>query len=353
MRENQNFSNTLIMWYLINKRDLPWRKSKNPYLIWLSEIILQQTRIAQGTSYYEKFVDEFADIFALANAEEKHILKLWQGLGYYSRARNLHYTAKTIVEKYNGQFPESYDELIKLKGIGDYTASAISSIAFNLPHAVVDGNVYRVLSRIFGIESPINESKGVKEFKVLAQQLLEVDDPGTHNQALMEFGALICLPKNPKCTSCIFNNSCYALQAKRIDVLPVKIKKLKVRKRYFNYLVIDDQQGATIIRQRKGKDIWQNLFEFPLHESKNVLLEETEMEDIISEEFPTLKSYTFKRFNQEPIVHKLTHQTLFASFWIIQTEGRTKNHITWEDLKNIALPVLLQNFVDKYQGPYE
>ena len=143
------------------------------------------------------------------------------------------------------------------------------------------------------------------------------------------------------------------MQAKRIDVLPVKIKKLKVRKRYFNYLVIDDQQGATIIRQRKGKDIWQNLFEFPLHESKNVLLEETEMEDIISEEFPTLKSYTFKRFNQEPIVHKLTHQTLFASFWIIQTEGRTINHITWEDLKNIALPVLLQNFVDKYQGPYE
>ncbi len=240
------------MWYLINQRDLPWRRSKNPYLIWLSEIILQQTRIAQGISYYEKFANEFVDIFALARADEKHILKLWQGLGYYSRARNLHATAKIIAEKYQGQFPKTYEELIALKGVGDYTASAIASIAFDQAHAVVDGNVYRVLSRVFGISTPINESKGIKEFKLLAQTLLHIEDPGTYNQALMEFGALICTPKKPKCGSCIFNDSCYALQNKTIDTLPVKLKKLKVKKRYFNYLVVDDNGESTIVKQRRS-----------------------------------------------------------------------------------------------------
>lgn len=336
----------------MNKRDLPWRKSKNPYFIWLSEIILQQTRVAQGTSYYEKFIDEFEDIFALARADEKHILKLWQGLGYYSRARNLHFTAQAIVEKYQGIFPDSYEELIKLKGIGDYTASAIASIAFKRPNAVVDGNVYRVLSRIFGISSPINESTGIKEFKILAQQLLNFEDPGTHNQALMEFGALVCLPKNPKCDICTFSNSCIALQTKSIENLPVKIKKLKVRKRFFNYLVIDHKHDSTIIQQRTKKDIWQNLFEFPLYESKNDLLKVSEMENILSKEFPSLKSYTLKNFNQEPIIHKLTHQTLYTSFWIIHTEENTENLTSWKELQNMALPVLLQNFVDKYQGAY-
>ncbi|MDN3641886.1 A/G-specific adenine glycosylase [Lutimonas halocynthiae] len=351
MREKSNFSNTLIMWYLNNQRDLPWRKSRNPFYIWLSEIILQQTRVAQGTSYYEKFIDEFNDIFALAEADETHILKLWQGLGYYSRARNLHSTAKIISNDYNGQFPETYDELIKLKGIGDYTASAIASIAFNKPHAVVDGNVYRVLSRIFGIKTAINERQGITEFKSLAEKLLDHHDPGTHNQALMEFGALVCLPKNPKCETCIFNGSCYALQHKMIDQLPLKIKKLKIRKRYFNYLVVDHEGDSTVIRKREHKDIWQNLFEFPVHETKDDIFDELAFEKFIFDELSISGPFTLKKYNQKPIIHKLTHQTLYASFWIVEPEEKLNNLTAWHDLKEHALPVLLQNFVDKYHSP--
>lgn len=334
----------------MNKRDLPWRKSKNPYSIWLSEIILQQTRIAQGTSYYEKFLTEFDDIFALAKADEKSILKLWQGLGYYSRARNLHATAKIIASQYQGEFPESYDELIKLKGIGDYTASAIASIAFNQPHAVVDGNVFRVLSRIFGISTPINETQGIKEFKKLASELLDKEDPGNHNQALMEFGALICTPKKPKCNSCIFNTMCLALKDHKVDSLPVKIKKLKIRKRYLNFLVVNYQGRFTLITQRLKKDIWQYLFEFPLYESKFNLNNETEIVTFIHNENLVCSSFTLKKFNENPIVHKLTHQTLYASFWIIEPVEKPENLTSWQDLDNFALPVLLQNFVDKYQG---
>lgn len=348
MRENLNFSNTLIMWYLINKRDLPWRKSKDPYLIWLSEIILQQTRIAQGTSYYEKFASEFDDIFDLAEADEKTILKLWQGLGYYSRARNLHSTAKIVASQYNGEFPRSYSELIKLKGVGDYTASAIASIAFDQPHATVDGNVFRVLSRVFGITTPINESKGIKEFKLLADELLNPDDPGTHNQALMEFGALVCTPKNPTCDTCIFNHTCIALQEKRIDVLPVKLKKLKVRKRYFNYLVFDIDGESTLLRQRKDKDIWQNLFEFPLYETPGDLQDESELVEIIRSELLSNGSFTLKKYNEHPIIHKLTHQTIYTSFWIVEPKEKPQNMTSWQELENLALPVLLQNFVDKY-----
>ena len=333
----------------MNQRDLPWRKSKNPYSIWLSEIILQQTRIAQGTSYYKKFINEFDDVFDLAEADEKTILKLWQGLGYYSRARNLHSTAKIIAHQYNGRFPNSYAELIKLKGIGDYTASAIASIAFNLPHAVVDGNVYRVLARIFGIRTPINEPKGVKEFKLLAEELLNHEDPGSHNQALMEFGALVCTPKKPKCESCVFNDMCYALQQKCIDLLPVKLKKIKIRKRYFNYLVIDINGDSTVLQQRKQKDIWQNLYEFPLYETEQGLQNESELKEFIKRTLMINGSYTLKKHNELPIIHKLTHQTLYASFWIIEPTKKPQNLTSWQELENLALPVLLQNFVDKYQ----
>ncbi len=350
MRQKSNFSNTLIMWYLNNLRDLPWRKTSNPFFIWLSEIILQQTRIAQGTSYYEKFVNEFETIFALAEADEKHILKLWQGLGYYSRARNLHSTAKIIVSEFNGEFPDSYQELIKLKGIGDYTASAIASIAYNKPHAVVDGNVYRVLSRIFGIKTPINEAKGATEFKLLAQELLDLDDPGTHNQALMEFGALVCLPQKPKCQTCVFNSSCYAMEKNMIDILPVKIKKLKVKKRYFNYLVVDFGGDSTLIKQRTKKDIWQNLYEFPLHETKDDIFDQSEFEKFIDQELSIKGSFKLQKYNPNPIIHKLTHQTLYASFWIVRPDKKIANLSKWGDLNQYALPVLLQNFVDKYQS---
>ena len=350
MRENHKFSNTLKMWYLMNKRDLPWRKSKDPYFIWLSEIILQQTRIAQGTSYYEKFTDKYEDIFALAKADEKEVLNLWQGLGYYSRARNLLSTAQYIANQLQGKFPDEYKELLKLKGIGDYTASAIASIAFDKPHATVDGNVYRVLSRYFGLSTPINNSKGPKEFKELAQQLLDPDDPGTHNQALMEFGALVCTPKNPKCTSCVFYHSCNALQNGTVSVLPVKLKKVKTKIRHFHFFVLNSNDISTVIRQRKNQDIWKHLYEFPLYETENLLMDYPDVEPLIEKEFDLKSSYILKKYNDKPIIHKLTHQTLFASFWIIQTKETIENTINWNDLHTYALPVLLQNFVDKYQN---
>ncbi|MCA0932396.1 A/G-specific adenine glycosylase [Lutimonas saemankumensis] len=350
MRQNEKFSNALIMWYLINKRDLPWRKTKDPYLIWLSEIILQQTRIAQGTSYYEKFADKFKDVFALADSDEKTILKMWQGLGYYSRARNLHSTAREIVAAYNGKFPDNYKSLIKLKGIGDYTASAIASMAFDKGHAVVDGNVYRVLSRVFGIDTPINESKGVKEFKILAQELLNLEDPGTHNQALMEFGAVVCTPKSPSCSSCVFNNRCEALRTGRVDELPVKKKALKIKSRFFNFLVLNDKNENTFIRQRIHKDIWQNLFEFPLLETSEELYDTSDLLTFIEKEFNFTGTFHIKKFNQIPVVHKLSHQTLYTTFWIVHSESIMENGMSWEQLNDYALPVLIQNFVDKYKG---
>lgn len=220
-----NFSNVLVQWYLQNKRDLPWRETSNPYKIWLSEIILQQTRVDQGLSYYFKFLNHFPTVFDLANASEEQVLKLWQGLGYYSRARNLHASAKYIVTVFQGKFPTTYNELIKLKGVGDYTASAIASICFNGPNAVVDGNVYRVLARYYGINTPINSTTGIKKFKALAQRLLNIENAGTHNQAIMEFGATMCKPQNPNCTTCPLNNSCISLEKDLIKTLPVKEKK--------------------------------------------------------------------------------------------------------------------------------
>ena len=242
------FSNTLIYWYLQNKRALPWRKSKHPYFIWLSEIMLQQTRVVQGLAYYLKFTEEFPTVFDLAKAEESTVLKMWQGLGYYSRARNLHFSAKYIANELNGEFPSTYKEIIKLKGVGDYTASAIASICFNEPTAVVDGNVYRVLSRYFGIATPINSSAGIKEFKALAQSLLNTKQPGTYNQALMDFGAMHCKPQNPLCDTCPFANSCVALEKKLTKELPVKEKKIKITKRYFNFLVIKTDDHNTILK---------------------------------------------------------------------------------------------------------
>lgn len=349
MQQNTPFTNLLILWYLKNKRDLPWRKNKNPYQIWLSEIILQQTKISQGTAYYLKFIENFATVHDLANAKEEEVLKLWQGLGYYSRARNLHKTAIHISKDLNGVFPKNHSDLLKLKGIGDYTASAIASICFNQPNATVDGNVYRLLSRYFGIATPINSSKGIKEFKKLAQTLLDITDSGTHNQAMMEFGALICSPKNPDCSNCTLNTSCYALQNDKVKQLPVKENKIKIRKRHFNYLVVNSNNKHTIIQQRKGKGIWENLFEFPLLESQT----ELEIQDIVTHEilnqFVEKSSYNISKFNNTQIIHKLSHQHLFTTFWIIDTNEPIKNAVLWQNLSNFALPTLIQNFVDHYK----
>jgi len=343
------FSNTLIHWYLQNNRDLPWRKSKNPYFIWLSEIMLQQTRVAQGLSYYIKFTSTFPTVFDLAKADESTVLKMWQGLGYYSRARNLHFSAKQISKELNGIFPSTYEEIIKLKGVGDYTASAISSICFNEPTAVVDGNVYRVLSRYFGINTPTNSTSGIKEFKLLAQTLIDESQPGTYNQALMDFGALHCKPQNPLCETCPFCNSCVAFEKKLTKELPVKEKKIKVRKRYFNFLVIKTDDHKTILTERKGKGIWQGLYQFPLIENTETIREK---EIIASKEFNDLfpAETTISLFNKKEIVHKLSHQHLYTQFWIVETKTLKNANISWENIQDFPVPVLIANFLTLFES---
>ena len=337
----------LIHWYLKNKRDLPWRKTKDPYLVWLSEIMLQQTRVAQGLPYFLTFTSEFKTVFDLAKADESKVLKLWQGLGYYSRARNLHFTAKYIANELNGVFPDNYKELLKLKGIGDYTASAIASVCYDEPVAVVDGNVYRVLARYFGIDTPINSTKGIKEFKELAQKLIDVSQPGIYNQAIMDFGAMHCKPQNPLCDSCPFSDSCVALAKKLIKELPVKEKKIKIKKRYFNFLVIVADDGKTVLEERVGRGIWQGLYQFPLLETE-APISETALVD--KEQFSTLfpKETTLSLFNKKDIVHKLSHQHLFTKFWIVKTATINEKTILWKDIKQFPVPVLIDNFLNEF-----
>lgn len=340
-----NFSKLLTLWYLANKRDLPWRKTKDPYSIWLSEIMLQQTRIEQGLGYYLKFINAFPTVFDLAEAQEQEVLKLWQGLGYYSRARNLHHTAKEIAGKHKGKFPETRKELLQLKGVGDYTASAVASICFDEPAAVVDGNVYRVLSRVFGIETPINSTKGIREFKQLAQEVMDTENPGTYNQAVMEFGAVHCKPKNPKCGECIFNTSCYALAHNKVDKLPVKTSKTKISNRYFNYLVVVSDDENTILRKRTGNGIWKNLYEFPLVETPdNVFLSEGD----IKEEIPDIVIASFSLYNEDPFVHKLSHQHLFIRFWIVKTPEARKEKTSLSEIIRFPVPVPIQNFMKDF-----
>jgi len=343
------FSNKLISWYLQNKRELPWRNTANPYHIWLSEIMLQQTRVLQGLPYYLKFVEAYPKIEDLANAPEDEVLKLWQGLGYYSRARNLHATAKIVSEEMNGVFPENYKSLLKLKGVGDYTASAIASICFNKPEAVVDGNVYRVLSRFFGISTPINTTTGQKEFKQLSQQLIDKDQPGTFNQAIMEFGARYCVPQNPDCGNCIFNDSCVAFQQKKVSELPVKIRAKPVRKRFFNYLVILSENESTILQQRTGKGIWHKLYEFPLIETSEAInlstLKKLPQFQNFSEKL-NIESITL--FNEKPVVHKLSHQHLNTRFWIVETSKEAETAVPISEIGNYAVPVLIADFVSEF-----
>lgn len=263
--KKENFSSRLISWYEANRRKLPWRETRDPYKIWLSEIMLQQTKVAQGLPYYQRFIAAFPSVAALAKAPEQNVMRLWQGLGYYSRARNLHKCAKEVVNNFGGKFPNTFLALKKLPGIGDYTAAAIASIAFNEPVAVVDGNVFRVLSRVYGIETDITSNEGKTQFTLLANELLNKEHPDLFNQALMEFGALHCVPKNPKCDECIFSKNCVARQKNLQTLLPVKARKLKVRTRHFYYLVIR-YKGKTLMKQRIQKDIWHGLYDFHLIE---------------------------------------------------------------------------------------
>ena len=341
------FDKELINWYLQNDRSLPWRETKDPYVVWLSEIMLQQTRVSQGLPYFLKFTEAFPTVFDLANADESYVLKLWQGLGYYSRARNLHYTAKYIANELQGVFPDSHKELVKLKGIGDYTASAIASICFNEPVAVVDGNVYRVLSRFFGVETPINTTKGVKEFKELAQNVLNTETPGNYNQAIMDFGALHCKPQNPLCDTCMLSEACVAFQKNMVKDLPIKEKKIKVKNRFFNYMVVVTTNNTTVLEERKEKGIWQGLYQFPLIETtKNVNIHEL----ISTQEFNKLftQEVTVKLFNKEEIVHKLSHQHLYTQFWIVNTNEMSSAIMEWEEVIEKPVPVLIEKFLNQY-----
>ncbi|WP_177763240.1 A/G-specific adenine glycosylase [Flavobacterium sp. I3-2] len=335
-----SFSKNLIDWYLNNKRDLPWRNTTNPYHIWLSEIILQQTRVNQGLPYFNAFVLKFPTVNDLADATEDDVLKLWQGLGYYSRARNLHATAKFINANLNGIFPKQYKELIKLKGIGPYTAAAIASFAYKEQVAVVDGNVFRVISRYFGIYDDISTAKTRTVFQDLSNDLITEVAPDLYNQAIMDFGAIQCTPKNPVCLNCIFQESCYAFRNKKTDELPIKLSKTKVSNRFFNFLIYKDKSDYTRIEQRTEKDIWQNLYQFPLIEtSENTTLEV--MKSLIYDSYTTVS-----KINTTEIIHKLSHQKLHINYWEIEVEEiLNENKILVEDLNTFAFPIVLSNFI--------
>ncbi len=343
------FSHKIIEWYQSNKREMPWRANQDPYRIWLSEVILQQTRVAQGLPYFEAFIEAYPTVSDLANASLDEVLKLWQGLGYYSRARNLHETAKTIKDKYSSTFPDNYRELIKLKGVGDYTASAIASICFNEACAVVDGNVYRVLARFFGVATPINSSQGQKEFKALAQACLYSKMAGTYNQALMEFGSLHCTPNKPDCIHCPLQQECFAYGSNRVADFPVKISKVSVKKQHYNFIVFLDSKKHTIIEQRKGSGIWEGLYQFPLLETSQKANQKEVIAFASQSLHQEVKEEQISTWNTSPWVHKLSHRHLITQFWIVSTEKHIKNGCAWEELNTFAVPVLIANFIDAFK----
>lgn len=343
-----SFTKILTHWYSTRKRNLPWRETKNPYKIWLAEIILQQTQIKQGLPYYQTFVGKYPTVFDLAEANEEQVLKLWQGLGYYTRARNLHYTAKYVANELNGEFPKTHKTLLTLKGVGDYTASAMASICYEESSAVVDGNVYRVLSRYFGIDTPINSTQGIASFKTLAQSLLPSSNIGDYNQAIMEFGAIQCKPKSPNCEDCPLNTSCYSLGHKTIDKLPVKINKTKVSKKYFNFLVFISEDKKTILQQRTTKGIWQYLYQFPLVETKKELKEKEFKSNPDVASFVNGNDYDFSLYNEKDIIHKLSHQHLHTKFWILTVAELPKKGLSISKIKKLPVPILIAKFLDGF-----
>lgn len=334
----------ILSWYYQHKRDLPWRDTGNAYYVWLSEIIMQQTRVEQGTPYFLRFREKFPTAIDLANAHQDEVLKLWQGLGYYSRARNLHAAAKQVLETFNGEFPKAYDEIITLKGVGPYTAAAIASIVFNEPKAVVDGNVVRVISRIFGIENAVNTTETQKEIQALAEALLDQKKPGDFNQAMMEFGALQCTPKNPDCENCLVNEFCLARAKNLVDKIPLKEKKLKRRSRFFHFILIESGEN-TFIEQRASGDIWEGLFQFPLIETdEEQELSEAEISGFLQENIHLTKVYTAKK-------HVLSHQDLWAKFYHVNADFTNVLHykaISKAELHTFALPRLIDRFLETF-----
>lgn len=335
-----DFGIKLLQWYHVYKRSLPWRSVNDPYKVWLSEIILQQTQVVQGLAYYERFVQEFPDVHSLAMASEEKVLKLWQGLGYYSRARNLHTTARFISTELKGIFPSTYNDILKLKGIGPYTAAAISSFCFGEPRAAIDGNVYRFISRLKGIHTPIDTTEGKKEFALMAEVLLNKKEPGDHNQAMIEYGALVCKPANPVCNECIFNDDCIAFSQRTVSELPAKSKKLKQRQRYFNYFLIENE-GAIYLEKRSGNDIWKNLYQLPLTETEH----EVTPEELSGELGTEVVLIAQKK-------HILSHQVINASFYFADksvVNGLDGGYVlvNLNEIKNYPFSQLVANFLDE------
>lgn len=346
------FAEVIIGWYHKNKRDLPWRRTSDPYKIWLSEIILQQTRVDQGMAYYKRFVAKYPKVKNLAAADEDDILKLWQGLGYYSRARNLHHAAKDVMSRFKGKFPVDYDDIRSLKGIGDYTASAIASFAYHEKYAVVDGNVFRVLSRYLGISTPVNSVSAKKEFTEAALLLMGNHSPHDFNQAIMEFGAMQCKPASPSCGSCPLNNSCFAFSKNKVGSLPVKGKKIVVRKRYFNYLCIHHGENIEL-RKRTEKDIWKNLYDFPMIETgKKISTEKLLQMEEWKKFFSKNKAHLFSE--SKTIKHQLTHQTIFAKFFGIRVSSALSldgsKPVKKKNLNKFAVPKLIENYLNSDNG---
>ncbi|MFW5755077.1 MAG: A/G-specific adenine glycosylase [Tangfeifania sp.] len=343
-----HFTAQIYRWYTKNKRELPWRETSDPYKIWISEIILQQTRVDQGTAYYYRFIERFPTVKKLAEAGEDDVLKNWQGLGYYSRARNIHSTARYIQNELGGKFPDTHKAILQLKGIGPYTAAAIASFAFNLPYPALDGNVYRVLSRYFGIETPVDSTKGKKEFHNLANEFIPAGNPGFHNQAMMEFGALQCTPK-PNCSKCPVFDSCFAYRHKMVAQFPVKEKKARQRKRYFYYFLIENGE-FIYLEKRLGNDIWKNLYQFPLVETTEELTEHdiTELKNIsfLNGCAKNLKKITPVR------KHVLSHQIIFARLIHLETDSfcslkNTFIKIEKKNLNDYAVPRLVEKFIQE------
>ena len=349
-----NFSRQLLSWYLKNKRELPWRQTKDPYLIWLSEIIMQQTRIDQGLPYYEKFVRTWPTITKLAQAEEQEVLKLWQGLGYYSRARNLHETARMIVEIYGGRFPDTYISLLGLKGVGEYTAAAIASIVFGLPHPVVDGNVIRFLARYYGISGPCGLPATKRKIHDLATENIDHQHPGDFNQAMMEFGATVCTPANPDCTGCTFRISCVALARNLVQRLPERAAKPPLRDRFLHYFVVtfdDNSETHIFLNKRTEKDIWKNLYDFPQSEridgmNENQPLDEKEFREFFKSEDPVFLGVSVT------YIHQLTHQKLHVRFYRFHSVERIELPfitVPMNEFNNYPVPRLIERYLSENQ----
>ncbi|MBQ7908888.1 MAG: A/G-specific adenine glycosylase [Elusimicrobiaceae bacterium] len=338
----KDFSKILLKWYKIHKRPLPWRDTQDPYRIWISEIILQQTRVAQGYDYFLRFMERFPDIDTLAAAPEDEVLKYWEGLGYYSRARNLHTAAKSM----NGVFPSTYEGVLALKGVGEYTAAAICSFAYRMPYAVVDGNVYRVLARLFGIHTPTDTTEGKKEIATLAQKLLDKQFPDDHNQAIMDFGATQCVPQSPNCKVCPFVKRCKAYAADEVEVLPIRTAKVQTSKRYFTYIYVR-QGGYTWLRRRPAGDIWQGLYELPMLEtSQEITMQELKKTDFWKKHFSRLSP----RLLQGPVKHVLSHRVIYAWCYGVEIpDGQTVSQgfikVPENDVKKYAFPRLVQKFL--------